>query len=195
MTPRHSAIALVLLTSAAWASAPEAHEAWTRAGLDRFPVAKADRTPERLAIRAKNLDLFAHEIAHVSASAPLPAKQWASLLGAIGSVESNYDTEVVAGRCAPWACDRGRARGAFQGHRLKFVADLWDRAHGDPVAQVQMADRVLRKTYASCRGAGVPFPASAFRGYANGMCGFAVHREAERIQAFNRMMGTPAVKP
>lgn len=187
--------ALALLTATAAASAPPGHVSWTRAALARVPASKLDREPERAELRSANLDAFAREIARVSEHAPLPPHQWASLLGSIGGIESNFDTDIVAGRCPKWACDHGRAKGAFQGQRLRFVADLWDVADGNPVAQVDMADRVLRRTWATCQGLGVPIPQGAFRSYAGRSCSWPVHREAERVAAYQRLLATPAVKP
>ena len=189
---RKTLLALPLLVASA-ALANEAappHAAWTRAALQRVPVTKADKTPERADQHAANLNVFAVEIARVSAKAPLPPRQWASLLGAIGSVESNFDTEIVAGRCLPHQCDRGRAKGAFQNQNVAPVADLWPTADGNIPAQVEMADRMLRRTWSRCAPF-VAFPASAFRGYRGGSCSFPVHREAERVAAYVRLMATP----
>lgn len=180
----------LLIAAAAFGSPPPAHVAWTRAALDRVPVAKTDRTPERAELHAQNLDVFAVEIARVSANAPLPARQWAALLGAIGSNESNFDTEIVAGRCAKWACDHGRAKGAFQNHKLSFTADLWPVADGNITAQVDMADRTLRRTWGTCTRLGVPFPASAFRGYAGVSCSWPMRGEQQRVNAYLRLMAT-----
>jgi hypothetical protein len=186
--------ALPLLVAAAAVAAPPQHLTWTRAALARVPVSKHDRTEERAALHAANLDAFAAEIARVSEKAPLPPRQWASLLGAVGSIETNFDTEIVAGRCPPWACDRGRAKGAFQNQNVGPVADLWPTADGNIKAQVDMADRMLRRTWRGCEAQGVPFPAGAFRAYAGRSCSWPVHREQERVAAYVRLLATPSVK-
>ncbi len=187
-------LALVILLVTALASAAPSHHLWVRAALDRVPVAKLDKTPERTVLRAQNLDVFAAEIARVSAKAPLPPRQWASLLGAIGSVESNFDTDIVAGRCKPYECDRGRAKGAFQNQNVRPVADLWPNADGDIATQVAMADRMLRRSVSRCAPF-APFPAHVFRAYRGGSCSWPVHRERERVAAYVRLMATPSVKP
>jgi hypothetical protein len=187
-------VALALLTGSAWGSAPSVHVSWTRAALSRVPVSKHDRTPERAEQHAQNLDAFAQEIARVSATAPLSPRQWASLLGAVGSVESNFDTDIVAGRCKPHQCDHGRAKGAFQNQNVGPVSDLWPTADGDIVAQVAMADRMLRRSVSRCAPF-APFPAHVFRAYRGGSCSWPVHRESERVAAYVRLMSTPAVKP
>lgn len=192
---RKTLFALPLLVATAALAAPPRHVAWTRAALDRAPVSKHDRTPDRAEQHARNLDAFAVEIARVSAKAPLAPRQWSSLLGAIGSIETNFDTEIVAGRCPKWACDHGRAKGAFQNQLVGPVADLWPIADGNITVQVDMADRMLRRTWRGCEAQGVPFPAGAFRAYAGRSCSWPVHREAERVAAYLRLMATPAVKP
>jgi hypothetical protein len=196
MLVRQSIVALSVLVVTAVASADAApkHVAWTRAALSRTPVSKHDKTPERLELRAQQQTKFATEIASVSERAPLPPKQWASLLIAIGAAESHYDTEIINGNCKPWACDRGRARGAFQGHRLRFVQDLWDAAHGDPRVQVEMADKVLRRTWGTCLKQGVAMPAAAFRGYAGVSCSWPMRGEELRLSYYARAMSTPSVK-
>lgn len=184
-------LGLLLLTTTAFASSPSSHELWVRAALARAPVTKADKTPERADLHSRNLDAFAVEIARVSAKAPLPPQIWSSLLGATGGIETNFDTDIVAGRCLPYQCDRGRAKGAFQNQNVKPVADLWPTADGNIAAQVDMADRMMRRTYRGCEGQGVPFPAGAFRAYAGRSCSWPVHREAERVALYNRLMATP----
>ncbi len=189
------ALPLLVVTAALASETAPPHQLWVRAALNRVPVGKADKaSPERTERHSENLDAFAVEIARVSAKAPLPPRQWASLLGAIGSVETNFDTEVVAGRCPKWACDHGRAKGAFQNQLVSPVADLWPIADGNITAQVDMADRMLRRTWRGCEAQGVPFPAGAFRAYAGHSCSWPVHREQERVAAYVRLMATP-VKP
>jgi|SRR6185369_3780443 len=184
------ALACWFVSITAHADAPPQHFAWARAALSRIPASRADREPERTELRAANLDAFAQEIARVSERAPLPPHQWASLLGAIGGIESNFDTDIVAGRCPAWACDHGRAKGAFQGQRLRFVAQLWDVANDNPPAQVQMADRVLRRNWSRCAPF-APFPASAFRGYGGQRsCSWPAPREAERVAMYSRLLAT-----
>lgn len=188
-------VALPLLVgAAALADAPPQRVAWTRAALSRLPRTKADKTPERAELHSANLEAFAAEIARVSEHAPLPPRQWSSLIGAIGGVESNFDTDIVAGRCPKWACDHGRAKGAFQNQSVGPVADLWPRADGNIVVQVAMADRMLRLTWRQCAPF-APFPASVFRSYAGRSCSWPVHREQERVAAYVRLMSTPMVKP
>lgn len=199
---RQALVGLGLLVATAAASAsdapPPARVAWARAALERMPVSKFDRTPERLETRARQLDVFAREIARVSERAPLPPNQWASLIIGKGAIESNYDTEVVAGRCLKLQCDPHLVRGvrvfqsvgAFQQQNVSYVNDLWPTAAGNIPAQVEMADRSLRRSMTRCK-AFAPYPAHIYRAYAGGSCSFPVAREAERVGAYLRALSTP----
>jgi hypothetical protein len=193
-------VALALLLVAALGSASEAppHQLWVRAALNRVPVSKFDRTPERLELRDRQLEAFAREIARVSEGAPLPPRQWASLIAAQGSIESNFDTAVVNGQCLAHQCDphlvKGqrvfKAVGAFQQQRVAHVADLWDSAAGNIPAQVEMADRSLRRSLGRCKGF-AQFPAHVFRAYGGGSCSWEAPREAERVTAYLRLVRVP----
>lgn len=190
---------LILLTTAAWGSAPTSHELWVRASLARVPMGARDKaSPERRERHAANLNVFAVEIAKRSFNAPLPPQQWSSLLATQGGIESNLDTEIVAGRCLPKDCDvtkvKGvpvfRAVGAFQQHDVSYVSDLWPTAAGNIPAQVEMADRTLRRSLTRCKSF-APYPAHVFRSYRGGSCSWPVLREAERVALYNRLMATP----
>ncbi len=187
------ALVLLLVTAIAVAAPSPRHVNWTRAVLDRLPVAKADREPERLALRAKQLDQFAVTIAEASQKRQRPPREYAALLATIGGHETNFDTQLVLGICKPWQCDRGRAKGAFQNHNVRLVADLWPTAAGDIVAQVEMADRVLRRSLTRCAPF-APYPAHVFRAYRGGAansCSFALKDEQSRVATYFRILATP----
>jgi hypothetical protein len=195
-------LTLMLLTTVAWASAPSGHELWVRAALSRVPVGARDKaSPERLERHAQNLDVFAVEIAKRSANAPLPPQQWSALLATQGGIESNLDTEIVAGRCLPKDCDVTKVKGAtvfravggFQQHNVSYVSELWPTAAGNIPVQVEMADRTLRRSLSRCKPF-APFPAHVFRAYRGGSCSWPVLREAERVALYTRLMATPRVK-
>lgn len=158
--------------------------------LARLPVPKVDREPARAELRAEQLDAFALEIARVSASRPNP-RQHAAFLATIGGAETNFDTQIVLGICPKWACDRGRAKGAFQNHAVSFTRELWATADGNIVAQVAMADATLRRSMTRCAPF-APFPAHVFRAYKGGAassCSFPLKDEVARVATFNRLMG------
>lgn len=197
---RRAMFALPLLVTAAGLAQepPPAQLAFVRAALARVPVGKHDqRSPERLEQRARNLDVFAQEIARVSESAPLPARQWSALLITQASIESNLDTEVTAGRCLPTQCDAHRVKGelawravgVFQQWNVPHVADLWPVAAGNIPAQVEMADRTLRRSLARCKPF-APFPEHVWRAYKGSSCSFPVQRETERTRLYVKLMGT-----
>lgn len=192
-------VAVLLVTAIASADAPAKHTAWVHAALVRLPVARGDREPERLEIRKQNLSAFAVEIARVSASAPLPARQWAALLATIGASESNFDTEITAGRCKAFQCDphlvKGvrvhKAVGVFQQQLVSYVADLWPTAAGDIPAQVTMADRSLRRSLTRCRSF-ASFPAHVFRAYGGiASCSFELKDEQRRVALYLKLLSTP----
>lgn len=193
--------ALPLLVAAAALSAeptaaPPQRVAWTRAALARVPVSKFDKTPERLELRAQQLDVFAAEIARVSMKAPLPPQQWSALLVTQGSIETNFDSAVVNGQCLRFQCDPHLAKGvvvfkavgAFQQQLVSYVADTWPTAAGNIPAQVDMADRTLRRSMTRCKPF-APFPAHVFRAYSGGSCSWPVAREAERVGTYLRLIG------
>lgn len=185
----------LLVSTAAVAATP--HQDWVRARLESLPASRFDRAePSKLALRSQQLDAFASEIAKVSARAPLPPRQWSALIITQGGIESNFDTSVVLGNCPRFFCDmvlvKGvevyRARGAFQNHDVAPVHDLWVVADGDPKTQVQMADRMLRRSMTGC-AAFAPFPQHVFRAYRGGFCGVPAPREAERVALYQRLVG------
>ncbi len=188
-------LALALIGGTAAASSPSAHTAWTAAAFSRVPVSVADRAPERADLKAQHTARFVAAIARVSQSAPLPARQWTSLLLALGASESNFDTDVVEGRCPAHRCDvvirKGErvflAKGAFQNHHVGPVRDLWPIADGNPEAQVEMADRMLRRSLVRCAPF-APFPAHVFRAYRGGSCSWALKDEAIRAATFSRLV-------
>jgi hypothetical protein len=72
-----------------------------------------------------------------------------------GRHETNFSLRVHSGNCRAWECDRGRARGPFQVHRLKSMSDeTWDRMRGveNTRAQVEVASKFVRWSLAKCKG-------------------------------------------
>ncbi len=191
------ALVLLLVTALAQGATPP-HQDWVAAAFSRLAVSVPDRAPERALLKTEHTRRFVAAIAEASASAPLPPRQYSSLLLAIGGSESNFDTDVVDGRCPKHRCDpkvvKGervfQARGAFQNHLVRFNRDLWPVANGSPEAQVEMADRALRRSLGRCKPF-APFPAHVFRAYAGGSCSFELKDEKLRVALYLRMMSTP----
>ncbi len=189
-----AALPLLVAAAAFGAEAPPVGQvAAARTMLARLPVPKADREPARAELRAQQLDAFAVAIAQVSADRPNP-RQHAAFLATIGGAETNFDTQLALGICAPWQCDKGRAKGAFQNWSVSFTRELWAVADGNIPAQVAMADRTLRRSMKRCAPF-APFPAHVFRAYKGGAassCSFPLKDEAARVATFNRLMGVKA---
>ncbi len=159
----------VLYAVASWLVSIEAFgqqvdAAWVLSALQRTPAPALERSGERAEHRATDLVAISEEIARLARG-----REEAALLVAIGERESHFDSEIIENHCEPLACDRGLARGAFQTHRLSYLADLWDKSPSDPVAQVQMAYAVLRRSLARCKPF-APYPAHVFRAYRGGSC-------------------------
>jgi hypothetical protein len=137
-------------------------QSWARTALTRCPTPHAD---------PNDLDLIASELAR-----QVPSRKKAALLIAIGCQESHYDKRIVAGQCKPWECDKGKARGAWQGQRNRDVAELWDVANGNIPAQVEMASKTLSHSLIHCEPFG-PFPGHVFRAYRGGSCSWELKDE------------------
>jgi hypothetical protein len=95
---------------------------------------------------------LAHEIAELKPPAGVNSKDWRALVIAVGQAESNFSLRIMEGRCKPFECDRGRARSAWQMHKNKHTAPVWDELHGFETlrVQVQTADGMLKRAYYMC---------------------------------------------
>lgn len=79
----------------------------------------------------------------------------AAFLIAWGQAETNYSLRIQRGQCRRWECDRGRARGPWQVHRLRNMPlEKWDRMHGieNTRAQVEHAVKMTRWALGRCKG-------------------------------------------
>ncbi|HTJ17786.1 MAG TPA: hypothetical protein VL494_13495 [Steroidobacteraceae bacterium] len=194
---------LMLLTATAYADAPSAHVAWTRAALARLPIATADRS--RLDEKRQQLDALAVAMAHESETAPVTPRQWVAVLGAIGFRESTLSLDVQAGICLPHQCDalrhkdgsvEFRARSGFQLHLNDHTRPVWGQLVGleNTAVQVAAASKMAKVGHYRCARLGVPFPASVFRGYSGASCSWEHPGEKARIATYNLLLATPGVK-
>ncbi len=190
------ALALALLLAVATVEGSAPHHIWIAEAFERLPVSEGDRSPARAPAKAAQTSRFVEAIARVSRNAPRPPREWSALLLTLGSAESNFDSEVVEGRCPPRRCDvrmaRGvrmfLARGAFQQHRVSFLTDLWEVSHGSPEIQVEMADRTLRRSLTRCAPFG-PYPGHVFRAYGGSRsCSVALRDEPRRVALYSALM-------
>ena len=93
-------------------------------------------------------------LSHAIAAEKLTPDQTAFLL-AWGDAETRFSLRIGAGRCKPWECDRGRARGPWQLHRdASMTADTWSRMHGleNVPVQAREAAKKVRWALRECRG-------------------------------------------
>lgn len=198
-------VALSLLTVAAAADAPSPHSRWTRAALGRLPVAVSDRSPERVQAKREQLDVLAAAIARESLTAPVPPRQWAAVLGAIGFRESAFSLDVHEGRCARFQCDPKKltgggimfqARSSFQLHANDHTRPVWEQLVGveHTAVQVAAASKMAKVGHYRCARLGVPFPESVWRGYSGASCSFEHPGEKARTVTYRFLLATPAPK-
>lgn len=169
------ALAVFLFAFVASAGQPTTQE-WARAALARCPTPHANPV---------DLDLIAAELAR-----QVPSRRKAALLIAIGCQETHYDKRVIAGQCKPWECDKGKARGAWQGQRNRDVATLWDVANGSIPVQLQMASTTLNHSMIRCQPFG-PFPGHVFRAYRGGSCSWELKDESLRSWWYDKAIRQP----
>lgn len=77
--------------------------------------------------------------------------QEAAFLVAWGRYESEYSPRIIANDCRKYECDHGRARGAWQAHRVA-AGKLWDDLPGNIDAQARVAARHARWALGECSG-------------------------------------------
>ncbi len=163
------------------------HQAWCRAAIARLPVFHEDKGDPNKQLQ---LEQIADAISIVSKKGPVPPRQWAALILAVGSAETNFSTRIIAGRCKKHECDGGRARGFAQNHRNAFNAEIWENANGSVENQVRLADDGLRRAFNTCRQFGAPFPHGALRAYAGSSCSKPMKGEALRVATYQRLLLT-----
>ncbi len=185
-------LALMLLTTVAWASAPSArHLAWCRAAVASLPRFNEDADTE--AKRAE-LDRIAAAVAVVSISAPLPPREWASAVLTVWKHESGLSSRIIAGNCKPHECDSGKARGGGQVHRNSLNAADWDAALGNIELQVKLTDDALRRGYNTCARSGVDSFTGTINGYAGRRCGDMWPGLEQRMATWSKLVRVDALK-
>src|SRR5687767_12279984 len=98
-------------------------EAYVLAGLNALAVFTEDRAPELAEQKRQQYAAIASAVASVAGEQKIARRaEWASLIVAIGYAESGFSLRIMDGRCKPWECDRGRARGGWQVHRYAEAA-------------------------------------------------------------------------
>lgn len=123
--------------------------------------------------------------AAVQAEARTPDE--AAFLLAWGQHESAFSLRIGAGRCKPWECDRGRARGPWQLHRdASMTADTWSRMHGLENVPVQ-AREAAKKVRWALRQCPADRVRGGFRVLGGNGCQKALRGEDERVRTFQKI--------
>jgi len=137
-------------------------------------------------VRARALTPVAEAIAEASGSTAEAAR-----LVALGLHESRFGISVVRDGCSGLpasACDRRRARGAWQLHSAACVEAYEHRAGTEASihAEARCAVRLMRGYMSSCREHGASPAHAAFAAMALGHCGLWVGSD-QRVQTARRI--------
>jgi hypothetical protein len=109
----------------------------------------------------------------------------AAFLFAWGDAESKFSLRIHAGRCKKHECDRGRARGPWQVHRVaSHTAEQWDRMHGVEHVreQTRYAAGMVRWALRQCPQDPIR---GAFRVLGGNGCQKALKGEAARVKSYH----------
>jgi hypothetical protein len=179
-------IALMLLTTAAWASAPSTLD-FTRRAISTLPTFKEDVD---YADKAIQLEAIAVAIADRSKAPPagISPKQWAALMITVAYSESGLSERIVRHACKPRECDSGRAKGLGQLHANTLNRDEWQRADGDVALQVKMLDDGLRRAFWTCSRSGATWVVGALNAYGGVRCGATWPGLDKRVATFNGLV-------
>jgi len=175
---------LLSLTTAAWASAPEGLESWTRRSLDRLPTYHEDR---EVSGKAEQLDAIARAVADVSRDQPLPPQQWATLVLLVGHHESGFSMRIIRNECKKHECDRGRARGFGQVWRNSLNGQDWLDAPGNVAVQAKLTSDALERAYWNCKRSGVDPIAGTLSAFAGKRCGASWPGLQARLATYARL--------
>lgn len=110
-----------------------------------------DKAPERAEAKTHQIELLTDAIATEAAKAPKSRtpREWVALIDTVLENETHGSLRIHEGRCKPFECDRGRARGPFQEQKTKRNAPIWDQLVGveNTAVQVASASEGLKRAY------------------------------------------------
>lgn len=155
-----------------------------------LPVYKADVSAPA---KAAQLETLGAAIASAATAEdwPLGEKSLAALLITVGYHESAFALHVHEGRCRPWECDGGRARGPWQLHSNRYTRTVWDQLHGVEHSEIQAraAAKMLTLAYWTCVGRKRrdDWVRLTLRGYAGAGCNSPIKGEDSRVAMFMRV--------
>ena len=155
-----------------------------------------DRAPELAEVKRAQLEALAESISSVAAAqrdvAPL---ELAAFVATLGWHESKFSLRIAEGRCKPYECDRGRARGIFQIHRRATMTDAeWDALLGtDRDAALAGTREIVRRIVAArrrCRSleSRQDWAAGVFSSLAGRGCIGEFKGRAERVVRFRALL-------
>lgn len=105
-----------------------------------------------------------------SQNAPRSPHEWSRLMLAIAENESRLSQRIADGKCKPYECDRGRAKGMWQLHRNTLNRDSWAKQDGDIELQAKLASEQLKRAYWTCARSGQPWLVGTINAYAGRRC-------------------------
>lgn len=173
----------LLIASAALAETP--HQAWTRAAVASLPIYHEDTDAPG---KADQLDAIADAVARESLTAPRPPREWAALVLTVARHESGLSSRIIADKCKPRECDRGRARGLGQVHKNSLNAADWDAAPGNIPVQVRLTSDALKRSYYLCSRSGADWRAATLSAYAGQRCSARWAGLETRLATFERLV-------
>lgn len=110
-----------------------------------------DKAPELQDAKARQVALLTDALSVAAENAPKSrtAREWSALLLTVLKHETGGSLRIQEGRCKPFECDRGRARGLFQEHKSKRNEPIWEQLVGveNTAVQVASASEALKRAY------------------------------------------------
>jgi hypothetical protein len=135
-------------------------------------------------------DEFARVVEAEAAHSPKSPHEWARLLTAIAENESRLSERIADGKCGPYECDRGRAKGLWQLHANATNRSEWAQQDGNLELQAHLASDQLKRAYWTCHRSGVPWLQGTINAYAGRRCGDQWEGLQARIATYNRLSGS-----
>ena len=132
-------------------------------------------------------DRFAEVVSAESAHSPRSPHEWSRLMTAIAENESRLSQRIADGKCKPYECDRGRAKGLWQLHSNSLNRELWAKQDGDLELQAKLASEQLKRAYWTCARSGVPWLQGTINAYAGRRCSDQWPGLQARIATYNRL--------
>jgi hypothetical protein len=129
----------------------------TLAAVLALPAAAEDKTDPR---QPAHLQAIALEVSQLKPPRGIGAKDWRSLVLAVGFAETHMSLRIMDGHCKAFECDRGKARSGWQLQQNRFTSPVWEQLHGldNLHTQVVTADGMLKRSWYQCNSASVELP-------------------------------------